>query len=154
MTAEDGIAVLSTAKAADVPAQLKSSPNNDAAKQNGAVSHFATAETELVRVARSQQEPLAVPARAPLHRAAPAVVSAATNGAVGTSYAEHLDAQRLQEPEPPLRPQLLQRMQTLREALDAQSLKEPQRSAALRAFSMLCLACSPPAQSAASQVRR
>ena len=149
MTAEDGIIVLSTVRAADDSPLLKGSPTADVAKLNGVANHVAPSETELVKLAGSQHEASAMPARASPSSAAPAAAIAIANG-MSTSDVHHPDARRLPELEPPLRPQLLQRMQTLREALDGQQLKGPQRSEALRAFAMLCLACSPP--STASQV--
>ena len=152
MTAEDGIIVLSTTRAADDPRVKKGSAVSGAAKQNGAVSHFAVTETELVRVVANQQEPVATLARSAPPNGTPAPTTAAVNGALSTSGAHPPAAQRLPETTPSLHPQLLQRLQSLREALDGQSVQGAQRSAALRAFATLCLACSPPSQPTASQV--
>ena len=144
--------MLSTVRAADDPRLRKGGLSSDAGKQNGAVNHSTTAETELVGLKGSQQEAVATPAKLLPPRPAPAAATAAENGALSTSGAHPAGAQRSQDAEPSLQPQLLQRLGTLREALDGRSLQGPQRSVALRAFATLCLACSPPATQAAGQV--
>ena len=153
--ATDGDVQTSTLKAADDPRLLQSTPAGTAAAlRNGAVNHFTSKETQLVKLPTSQRP--AVIMSAETSPPSPAVMAtlAAANGAVTTTHLAPGDSQpAATQAEPPLRPQLLQRMQSLKEALDSQSLREPLRSTALRAFSTLCLACSPAAQASDSQVR-
>ena len=145
--------MLSTVRAADDLRPSKGGPAGDAPKQNGAVNHYNTAETELVRLRTSQREAVATSASShPSNAAADAVVMAG-NGVMSTSGVQLPEGQRSRDAEPSLQPQLPQRLEQLRQALDGPSLQGPQRSAALRAFATLCLACSPPATQAASQVR-
>ncbi len=153
MPAEDGIIVLSTGRAADDLRLSKGGPAGDAAKQNGAVDHFTAPETELIRLRTSQQEAVALSAGSPPSSAAADASVVAANGVMSTSGMRLPGAQQLRVVEPSLQPQLVQRLERLREALDGPSVQGPQRSAALRAFATLCLACSPQSTQAASQVR-
>jgi hypothetical protein len=151
--AADGSVQISTFKSADDPRLLQSTPAGAAAAlQNGAVDHITSKETQQVKLATSQRAVTMSAETSPPSLAVMAATAAAGD-AVTVTRAAPGHSQRAAQAEPPLQPQLLQRMQSLKEALDSQSMREPQRGAALRAFSTLCLACSPAAQASDSQVR-